>query len=379
MTVSHRFMKVRLTTAVTGGTAPELSNLSAYLLSNYAADLTVLTGDITQGTPVTPVTYTFTATDPGSNLGTIPNDTLRSDYGLVYTADDDLIRIKINVTLTDEGIPKPFTDLPVSFHKQLEPGHSYTLLVTFRKFSTTFAASNIYWKGNYLTFDAVPNGNNTRYQGVFFKFGSLVGVSPVGSNMAAKVYVPNYNSGISPYWDDSETISTSEFGNWNGIPRETEEGSGGRASTLLNDDAQNTAAKWNAYTGDICRYISENGYGPGGKWRMPRSEEFLASGNWTRSSNGWGDISAISTLTDGKYLIADYATFTNDGNIFPASGFRNYSSGNLFFVGNTGRYWSSSAYSTAEGYYLRFDSGYVGPDGHGDRQSGCAVRCVLQE
>jgi hypothetical protein len=329
----------------------------------------------------------------GSDL-TGPDANLSSDYGLVYTADDDLIQIKINVTLTD-GYDKSFADLPVSFHKQLEPGHSYTLLVTFRKFtyiSTGFAASNIYWNGRYLTFDAVPDGDNTRYQGVFFKFGSLVGISPVGDDDSnIKVYVPNYNSGISPSWDDNQTISSSQFGIWTGIPHEQGGSGSDRTVNWVAADAQNTPDMWDAYTGDICRYISENGFGPGGKWRLPTSAEFgPAAPGWGPSTgwekidgaNGTGEDSWINnnedespdgkriTIRSGGRRMAPIQSFV------PASGRR--SSSGLGFVGSVGYYWSGSVNSTG-GYNLNFSSSNVSTYASAARSYGYAVRCVLRE
>jgi hypothetical protein len=329
-----------------------------------------LSGAVTKGTATA---YAFTANDAGSNFGA----TLTSDYGVAYTGGDNPFHAKITTLTLNDGSTKSFSNLPVSFTKALQPGRSYTLLVTFRKFTSTFAASNIYWDGSKLTFDAVPNGNNTKYQGVFFKWGSLVGVSPIGSNTAAKVYVPNYNSGNSPSWDDTKTIS-SKFTDWNGIPYTTDGTSAGRSTNWVTADAQNTTAKWNENKGDICRYISENGYGPGGKWRMPRSEEFLAEANWTRTSNGWNEIA--STLDNGKYdQIVDYATFTADSRIFPASGFRNSVTGGFYDTGSTGYYWSSSVLDSTLGYGLRSEFWEVLPTYNSSRADSLAVRCVLQE
>jgi hypothetical protein len=382
--LSHQFMKVRLTTAVSGGTAPVLSNLSASLLSNYKAALTVLSGAVAKGDTAH---YAFS----GSDL-TGPDANLSSDYGLVYTGSDDLIRIKINVTLND-GSDKPFTDLPVSFHKQLEPGHSYTLLVTFRKFAAAgFAASNIYWDGSKLTFDAVANADssNTRYQGVFFKFGSLVGISPVGSETDAKVYVPSYNGGISPSWSGTLSISTG-FTNWDGIPYEQGGSGTDRSANWVTADEQNEPADWTAYTGDICRYISENGFGPGGKWRLPTSAEFGPGAYAWGAATGWEKVVGANgsdapwsenyedPSPDGKRTsIRSGGKFMATGNFFPASGGRNID-GTLLSTGEYGYYRSGSVYNATEGYFLIFYVDFAFPAHHGDRTFGFAVRCVLQE
>jgi hypothetical protein len=391
--LSHQFMKVRLRTDIVGGSTPELSNLGASLTTNYEAGLTVLNGTVAKGTLA--AAYTFTDADAGSDL-TGPDANLSSDYGLVYTGGDDLIRAKINVTLTDGGAPKSFTDLPVSFNKQLAPGHSYTLQVTFRKFAS-FAASNIYWNGRYLTFDAVANADssNTRYQGVYFKFGSLVGASPVGDGYSnIKIYVPAYNGGISPSWDGTKTVA-SKFGDWENIPCTEDGSSSDRANTWVTDDDRNTPAKWSAYIGDICRYISENGFGPGGKWRLPTAAEFGPSTEYEwGASSGWEQVSgkngnsASSWNTnnddpspDGKRTsIRSGGRHIATQNFFPASGMRDY---DMYFqgpinVGSNGYYGSASTRNSSDSYYFSFDDYYLSRY-YRDRKMGYSVRCVLQE
>ncbi len=66
------------------------------------------------------------------------------------------------------------------------------------------------------------------------------------------------------------------------------------------------------------------------------------------------------------------------GNYFPASGYRNYSSGALYAVGSYGCCWSSAPGSATYAYYLDFHSGYVNPLGLNYRAYGFAVRPVRE-
>jgi hypothetical protein len=233
-----------------------------------------------------------------------------------------------------------------------------------------FAGSNIYWDGTKLTFDGPgASENDQRKQGVFFKWGSLVGVSPALTNgstdysINTAVYIPDYNSG-SPSWS-----TTNIYPAWSSIPYVTDiVQSGDYFGNHLNTDAHNTDnsyAYWNAKKGDICRYISENGFGPGGNWRMPTLAECGAPINvsWSQASpnpagaNGWerlgteswSDITSSMTAANDKYGTAVIANgggkFYNG--IFPAAGSRSgwsNDNGGLVNVGSIGFFWVSSNY-----------------------------------
>jgi hypothetical protein len=97
------------------------------------------------------------------------------------------------------------------FSNELKPGFSYNLRMRFRV--PIFARSNIYWDGNSssgkLTFvkakDTPPQDDSKKgYQGVLFKWGSLVGVSPAQvssnndyTNRITPIYVPIVNTTLS--------------------------------------------------------------------------------------------------------------------------------------------------------------------------------------
>ena len=64
------------------------------------------------------------------------------------------------------------------------------------------------------------------------------------------------------------------------------------------------------------------------------------------SSGTWDDTNKGRLWTD------------NTPNVyFPASGYRNYSSGSLRYVGSYGYYWSASPNSSNYGHFLNFTSG----------------------
>ena len=106
----------------------------------------------------------------------------------------------------------------------------------------------------------------------------------------------------------------------------------------------------------------------GKKFRMPTFKKIkelieLCSRQWTQI-NGVNGI--VVTGPNGNSIF------------FPASGYRNYSSGSLYNVGSYGYYWSSSPYGTSYGHMLGFGSGgwcwsYYG------RAYGYPVRAVIEE
>jgi hypothetical protein len=242
-----------------------------------------------------------------------------------------------------------------------------------------------------------------------FKWGSLVGISPAGTagvdfDSSVKTYTPEYNSGTSPSWN-----TTNSYANFHtGIPYIDYEvpGTWDKHNTYLIDDERNTPEKWNAKTGDICRYISENGYGPGGNYRLPIGYEFgLTDGTlsyggasgWTKmGASTWSTINTMSeTYADGSYPMANGAS--NSGFFFPASGNRvtnEISEGKLHTsVGTNGFYWSGSVgmLSVMSGYtsrtchslsfsdsWLRVDEDIYlgGPTDNLENSAAYPVRCV---
>ncbi|MBD8347832.1 hypothetical protein [Dysgonomonas sp. HGC4] len=122
-----------------------------------------------------------------------------------------------------------------------------------------WAGSNIYWNGSNLTFDVIAHAN---YQGVYFLWGSLWGISPS----------ENYNSlfSLSSYWRIKRRGVT-----WDSIPRVNEILAAtpilSRGKTIRNYSYLGTIHDLTQGIGDICCYLTEQGLAPCSpkKWRMP--------------------------------------------------------------------------------------------------------------
>jgi uncharacterized protein (TIGR02145 family) len=354
----------------------------------------------------TPTTFNFSTTNAlsgttagaqsftgwGSTSGTTRQDSLR----LLPTSDKPTLSWDKDAIITSDGLKLPANS--ISFSDKLVAGANYTVRITLKPlaWSTKFAGSNIYWNGSKLTFDEHGSNSNTKYQGVYFKWGSLIGVSPVGSTFSSgtaadgnpsgstingtPIYMKN-PSGVwvktnvayatAQGWFGSGAVSdkTGEDA-WSPIPA----GPYGEGEyTLLTNHSD-----FAGYRGDICNYINP-------AYRMPTSDELKALGTGSTTTNGnytWtGSGGVTSTDATGKQVFTNhYGTFRKTGAnyILPASGYRHLNYGALDYVGNYGYYWSGSAYNSSIVYYLEFGSSNASTYGT-SRDYGFSVRCVLQE
>ena len=245
-----------------------------------------------------------------------------------------------------------------------------------------WAGSNIYWDGAKLTFDDVNVTTNQLYQGVFFQWGSLWGIAPNGNANSA------WNNNITVYRLNNGVHSAVSTGNtWNSFPRVDDSSITSRPPTGMNARYRNYLYEITdgaTGKGDICKYLTEQAGGliHGKKWRMPTSQEFGVASNYTRSGT-WSNINSGNAA--GQLKLTDYGKVTkaadspngHTATIFPASGYRGNSSGQLGYVGCYGYYWSGSPNGT-NGYYLGFNSGNVYPDNYDNRSYGFSVRCVAE-
>jgi len=156
----------------------------------------------------------------------------------------------------------------------------------------------------------------------------------------------------------------------------------GTDRTVHHVQTEHTATNIAAFKGDICTLINS-------AWRLPVSQEFGGVGTnnyaWGTGptqalaqgwSNNGGAFAAETTATaGGTDTNLSSAAIYRDQIYFPASGYRNGTSGALSGVGQLGYYWSGSVNSTS-GYYLAFGSSAVGPGNRSSRQLGLTVRCV---
>jgi hypothetical protein len=275
-----------------------------------------------------------------------------------------------------------------------------------------FAGSNIYWDADNkrLTFDDVDVTDHEQYQGVFFKWGSLVGISPKDALNGTET--PIY----APIGDNGKHEATSLFDLYNQTPSTAPErwaliatGSGRnfvtdpiigvsnlRTSgfvTYMNSDPANLAA----FKGDICAYLSGRPGVPEGYWRLPISAEFDHPNSYSgpgpfgyvREGNindkGTDDVSDdafvwsdASDQDDGTFEISNglRLTYTGHAVFFPASGYRDYWHGNPAVTGVMGYSWTSSPHTGGYGSFLNFRGSIVYMHSWETRTFGVPVRCV---
>jgi hypothetical protein len=243
--------------------------------------------------------------------------------------------------------PMVLEDRVITFTRTLSPNTSYTVMIDIRE--NRWAHSNIYWDdalnsgAGGLTFDKKrTNPYHADYQGVFFKWGSLVGISPVGDNTNAGLFIPDNIA--SRTWDATKNLGSMDTP-WGSSGLEnvpslagTSPGSEDFAIFRVNYlyNLSNSTA-YADFTGDVCRYIG------GDDWRLPNmggdliyiySAGFVSGipfpvGTDPSDASGRGSMGS----TTG-------ATYSAWGSVFfPASGFRggileNVGSQAYYFVGN---------------------------------------------
>jgi hypothetical protein len=271
---------------------------------------------------------------------------LWSEYCLSYAS---LVKVTIyNIKVTVGGTDYAYSVLSTSFTEALSPGRHYTLVVDLKQI--IFASSNIYWDATLnsgtggLRFLASGGSN---YQGVFFLWGSLVGVSPYGGlsggYVGSQVYVysPNINDGT---WtralaqDHPLSLGSSMTGG----------DYTNRGENYLYDHPD-----FANYKGDICSYLSGRSGVPTGNWRMPNAAEFGVKADY--STNGWITVTVsgstevqqagMGTTSDGRY----YNATSVASPWFPVGGCR---SNNVLASSNYGYFWSGTPASTTTAYNL---------------------------
>jgi hypothetical protein len=350
----------------------------------------------------------------------LPTDEIESGQRMVFPVAAAKVKfgtVEVSVTSTT------FSDQTVTFNSGLVGGTSYTLVVDVKR--CIWARSNIYWEwkddedhsqGGKLTFVTDANDLSKQgYQGVFFKWGSLVGVSPAqksGSNDSQKnafdgtvpIYVPIVNSTLAnSTWkatngnamkDDADfsTVS-SNWTTWNynaygdtDIPyldrRHNTSGHlpDGADNRYAIEAEQNDLATYQGFRGDICQYLSKTG-AVTGNYRLPTESE--ASGSWTHGTNtsiynSLGNAEGTVDLLDVTYNLNWSKNSVIEGAVFPASGRRSQSGGGLGYVGGNGTmFWTGGTnISTTDGANnICLARAY--PGGNPFRTYGLPVRCIL--
>jgi hypothetical protein len=269
---------------------------------------------------------------------------------------------------------------PIAFPATtLAQGAGYTLRVTLRTFvfSTKFASSNIYWDGTKLTFAPYTSSStdyaampDRYYQGVYFQWGSLIGISAKDS-FSALATIYRYDTGDKKWKEETTSASWADICFYNNVPL-----AGNSAenffikNNIIDNDNGNNA-------GDICRFISSVTSDPALMgYRMPTLDELGSSWSTTYGNSTWNAVTP--TDVGGKNTINQGRNHSTTGIGFPASGVHRDADGLLLQIGTSGRYWSGSASLNGSIIfrYLYFISSGAPVETHTARAA-LSVRCVL--
>ncbi|MDD4516846.1 MAG: hypothetical protein PHT93_14960, partial [Massilibacteroides sp.] len=237
-----------------------------------------------------------------------------------------------------------------------------------------WAGSNIYWDGTKLTFDDVNDHIHEKYQGVFFKWGSLWGIDPSGSNNA--LWSSNTNVVYKPEGSIETNVS------WNSIPYckpptnsypiAPKTGRDRHYLTEVHDPEKGL--------GDICKYLTERAGGTlhGKKWRMPTSTEFGINTDYQDYGGTWNLVNSFGS--DGKFINSGKPGVTKASDIgipfFSAAGYRS-SIGELKSIGTYGFYWSAS-FTNSNAYILAISKVNILPASSLSFTLAASVRCVVE-
>jgi hypothetical protein len=333
---------------------------------------------------------------------------------------------------------QPSVETTVTFPgiSDLAPGSDYTLRLRMR--IPRWAGSNIYWieettetdyTTGHLTFDLEKSTGTNRhegYQGVFFRFGSLVGISPAlvsgdryFSN-AVPVYIPTYVAGppasatwkspnVSPYSTLTETATNGDPAPDTDPPyldSRTEYNPVNAAYEIYVMQAdKNTDQMYANLLGDICQFLGKTRSALDG-YRLPMKSEFGLTGSHidlnetTAIGGGWKRTGSFEEIHLGKPDgTADLSDPSNSagkvlglginetmGIIFPTSGTRMPSPASpLHSEGNMGIYGSGSSLSSRDrayklyfGYDVYGSYYFVWTDCVYERGYASPVRCVVK-
>jgi hypothetical protein len=188
ITLEHLFsmVQVKIVNLSTGNISGAAVTLDGKPTGSYS--LNVTTGAISYSGGPTDV-YTF-----GNFTG---STTITSAPVLVWPVETpSALQVKVSaITIGGNPVSLPVGGAVFTFNSAtLQKGKTYTLTIQFNKDPRRWAGSNVYWDGSKLTFDPVGTTTHERYEGVFFRWGSLVGIAPTPyafSNSQVYAYQPN--------------------------------------------------------------------------------------------------------------------------------------------------------------------------------------------
>jgi hypothetical protein len=312
-----------------------------------------------------------------------------SDYGITVPAN------AVAIAGNDNYSTIPVSEATGTFVTELMAGNSYRLCIRLRR--PIFAKSNIYWDATLndgegaLTFVPAGSSDDTKqlYQGVFFKYGSLVGISPASNfSKTSRVYVPVVKDPLNTStWKDTKGEDTGSdlnihsdvrrnFTTTANIPHL--DGTYPDGATYAMDAERNTLGTYQKLTGDICQYLSTKTGVVNGDYRLPVLGEFGLWSGWAFSSSGGtgGNAAGMATMN----FRAVYATM--DNLTLPASGWIHPDL--LRYVGVHGCFWTACSAGAgdqtwgAKSYCVWYDNTVNGMRLVYADYSGysCSVRCV---
>lgn len=274
-----------------------------------------------------------------------------------------------NITVVFESVdtPKKFEDVTLVLNLMNE---------YYPKPHLGWAGSNIYYDdvNKRLTFDDVNVTEHSKFQGVFFRWGSLYGISPQGVwSGSTTMYPPAGNQA------SASSLGYSVYENVPYLKNIKVE-----SNPPSDKEKEDRAYLWEVTkgnTGDICKWLTQKGYAPSGKkWRMPTSKEFEEASSYSHTGT-FG--SKTSTNESGMFVLNMGYTKNDIGNpFFPAAGGRS-TMGSLASpggLGQSGRYWSATiSVNYQDAMYLSFNNSSLNPSNMVPRANAFPVRCVVDD
>jgi hypothetical protein len=368
--------------------APEIDNI--YLSATdpvFYERLQLIFGDATAGT----ASVSLQGLDPVNTISLDVIHDVASESARTITAymmtpavsDFTGLLVKVSAVAADgttySYIYNLFADDAVASNNNLNEGYAYTFAPAATLEHDKWAGSNIYWDetAHTLTFDPPYEMKNALAQGVFFRWGSLVGISPALTNGSETwsgdeiIYVPTYSitgdvASVTWYADRASAYTQADYSLFNNIPYEDDTSlpSGSNVNSL--DYASGAEAKWMAQKGDICRFVALHSSHSGTPYYMPTLDQF---GTYTYGTTpDYAEILSSENLEFNSLGNAQGTANLIDGSLFyiykqsaalPAPGMRDIN-GELKIVGFSSYYWSSSignipnttlSFSLQGGYY----------------------------
>ena len=275
---------------------------------------------------------------------------------------------------------------------------------TYEKASVSFTNGKYYEIGVKMTKQAsTPTGAisgkftiNSSGDKVYFSQGNLQYTKSTGKwSFMTNQYstVETHNQSVGTNYASQNVVSLFGWGTSGSAPS----GQTARASYYTNannDDyvsnITTTGVSWG--TGSEWDWGTAAASDLGSGWRTLTKDEWVYLFNTRTVNNGQGSGKSYTlgqTVNDVLGVVlypddytgttyttsSDWSTFESAGCVFlPAAGYR--SGPWVYDVGSLGGYWSSTASSTSNAYYVRFISGTVDPANSRSRYSGYSVRLV---